>query len=589
MLRSILVPVKRALFATAASIALAVSSLFGAASNVVELSLHSLSPAAVRGVRIPIEVQVQIAPGWHIHAHVPSEEFLVPTELSLSAGPGVRTGAIQYPEGQLRSFAFAPHKPLRVYEGRVRFPTWVEVPADYLQAEVRIEAKLNYQACTDTTCAPPTTAVASLLLPVADREEAAPIPQVPQGSGFTDFAARLERSGFLVTFALVVLLGLGLNFTPCVYPLISVTVAYFGRQARQDFRRLVLLAVLYFAGIVVSFGSLGAAAALSGGLFGAWLQKPAVLVATAALMAFLALGSFGLYQIRVPARWLQVAGGASPGALGALLMGLTMGIVAAPCIGPVIAGLVLFVGSRGDLWLGLGLFCALGMGLGLPYLVLALAAGSLRVLPRSGDWLVWVEHLFGVVLLVLAWYFLAPLLPAGVRRFGYVLLLLGAAFGLGFLDRAGQSLPSFRVFKRIFGITVAAVALWLAFPQRSHSSIGWVPFSQESLAQAAQQRRPVVLDFVADWCIPCHEMDVSTFADPRVVELARDFLMLRADLTLENEYTQGVTKQFDVRGVPTLIVLDENGREVARLVGYVSADELLEAMHRARPHESQPR
>jgi thiol:disulfide interchange protein DsbD len=203
--------------------------------------------------------------------------------------------------------------------------------------------------------------------------------------------------------------------------------------------------------------------------------------------------------------------------------------------------------------------------------------------------LVWVEHLFGVVLLVLAWYFLAPLLPAGVRRFGYVLLLLGAAFGLGFLDRAGQSLASFRVFKRIFGITVAAVALWLAFPQRSHSFIGWVPFSQESLAQAAQQRRPVVLDFVADWCIPCHEMDVSTFADPRVVELARDFLMLRADLTLENEYTQGVTKQFDVRGVPTLIVLDENGREVARLVGYVSADELLEAMHRARPHESQPR
>lgn len=550
-------------------------------AEVVQVEVRSLSPAAVRGNRIPVEVEANIAPGWHIHGHVPDEPFLIPTTLELSAPAGVRVGPVQYPEAEARSFAFAPNKLLRVYQGRVWFFTWVEVPTEFLGSEVRLEAQLRYQACTDTTCAAPAAARAWLLLPVADAGAAGISAAAGAPSTGVDFADWLQRRGRIATFFLVVLLGLGLNLTPCVYPLVSVTLAYFGRQARQNLGRLLLLAAVYAFGIVGSFATLGAAAALSGGLFGAWLQKPPVLVAAAILMVVLALGSFGLYQFRVPSSWTRRAGGAVPGILGALFMGLSMGIVAAPCVGPIVVGLLVFVGSQGNPWLGLELFTALGIGLALPYAVLAMLAGSLQALPRSGDWLVWVEHLFGGVLLVLAWYFVSPLVPKEFRASGYALLLAAGGLALGFLDPAGNSSARFRILKKAIGLSFVAVAAWLVVPA-ARSSLTWASFSEDALALARAQGRPVVIDFVADWCIPCHEMEATTFADPRVLELGRSFVLLRVDLTTENERTQKLTEQFGVRGVPTVIVLDAEGHEVARFVGYVGADELWAAMHKAR-------
>ncbi len=539
---------------------------------------------------MPVEVRADIASGWHIHANDPTEPFLVPSELQLVSDQGVRIGPVQYPPPETRSFSFAPQKVLRVYEGTVRFLTWIELPPEYLASEVRLEAKLRYQACTDTTCAPPVTTNASLLLPVGDAASTTgdQVGTIGPNTGPFDFAAWLEQRGHLATYLLVLLLGFGLNLTPCVYPLISVTLAYFGHQARQSFRHLVVLASQYVAGIVVSFASLGAAAALTGGLFGAWLQKPIVLIGAAGLMIVLALASFGVYQLRLPARWLRIAGTGSPGMLGAFLMGLSMGIVAAPCIGPVVVGLIVFVSSQKQPWLGLELFSALGLGLGLPYLALALAAGSLRALPRAGDWLVWVEHLFGAILLFLGWYFLSPLLPNSVRRIGYTVLIAAAGVGLGFLDRSGDSWSGFRRFKQLGGLAAVAAALWFAVPFPARSEIGWTPFSEEALSRATELRRPVVLDFVADWCIPCHEMDATTFADSRVIELASQFSMLRADLTLENQQTETLTTRFGVRGVPTLIVLNGEGTEVARFVGYVGPDELLSAMARALPPSELP-
>ena len=388
--------------------------------------------------------------------------------------------------------------------------------------------------------------------------------------------AWLAERGLLFTLAAVALLGLGLNLTPCVYPLISVTVAYFGGQARGR-GQIAGLAALYVLGIALSFSAVGLAAALSGGLFGAALQQPAVVLFIAGVMVVLALGSFGLYQLQPPAALMRRVGGAASGAAGALFMGLTMGIVAAPCVGPIVVGLLIFVGSRQDAWLGFLLFFVLALGMGSPYLGLAMAAGSIRHLPRSGEWLLWTERLFGCVLLCLAAYYVAPLLPAPIKPWLLPVVVALSGIYLGFIERAGRRLPYFKVLKAGVGLGMVAAAVWLGLPAATMHAITWERYEQQSRA-AANGEKPLLIDFAAEWCIPCREMDHTTYVHPDVVREAGRFHMVKADLTDENDVTAELMEKYQVKGVPTVILFSPQGDEAHRMVGYVGPDELLAAM-----------
>ena len=555
----------------------------------VTLTLEVDTPEAARGGQTGLEVWAEIARGWHINGHVPNESFLVPTEVKFVLPPGISTDTLNYPRPDRETFAFAPGKELLVYEGKVGMTTALNVPAEFPGHRVRIAATLRYQACNAATCLPPATADAELIVPVS-ATVAPPVPvAVPRSAAKTppgvigfDVGSWMSSHGLLVTWLAVVLLGLGLNLTPCVYPLISVTIAYFGTQARGRSTPVTALAVVYVLGITVSFSAVGVAAAFSGGMFGAALQRPVVLVFIATVLVALALSSFGLYQLQPPAWLMRRVSGSAHGAAGAFFMGLTMGIVAAPCVGPVILGLLIFVGAQQSVWLGLQLFFALGLGMGLPYLGLATAAGSLQRLPRSGDWLIWIERVFGLVLLGMAAYFVGPLLPKTVAR-----LLLPGLIGiggvyLGFVDRSGHGLRHFRSIQRLVGVGALVVSVGLVLPPRAESTIRWQALDGTSLTLARAERRPAIIDFVADWCIPCHEMENTTFSDPLIRAEAGRFTMLRADITLENEETTTLTDRYEVRGVPTVIFIDSTGTEVHRLVGYVGADEMLSAMRGVR-------
>ncbi|MBP1684917.1 MAG: dsbD [Deltaproteobacteria bacterium] len=555
----------------------------------VGLHLQLQGGAAVRGAPTKLEIRADVEPGWHINAHQPTETFLIPTELRLAAPPGVAVAPPTYPRPERRAFAFAGGKELLVYEGGVGMATALSVPADFTSSTVRIIATLRYQACNDVTCLPPATANAELVVPVTATAEAArPVPVVearPEaqaGGGGVDVGAWIGEHGLGVTLLLVALLGLGLNLTPCVYPLISVTVAYFGVQGRQRHTPVALLAATYVLGIIVSFATLGVAAALSGGLFGEALQKPPVLVLIAAVLVMLALSSFGLYQLQPPAWALRYVSGAVQGVFGSFFMGLTMGVVAAPCVGPVVIGLLLFVGTQQSGVLGLELFCALGLGMGLPYLGLAMAAGSIKALPRSGEWLVWVERVFGVLLLAMAAYFTAPLMPPAASRL--VLPGLAAAGGLylGFVDRSGAGMRYFPAFKRLAGLAALLLAAWTVMPRQAESAIAWQPFDVASLDAARRDGRPVVVDFVADWCLPCREMDETTFVHADVRQQAERFAMFKADITHDSENSSALVERYQVRGVPTLILFDGAGTEVKRLVGFVGGRELAAAMRDVR-------
>jgi thiol:disulfide interchange protein DsbD len=263
-------------------------------------------------------------------------------------------------------------------------------------------------------------------------------------------------------------------------------------------------------------------------------------------------------------------------------MGLTMGLVAAPCIGPVVIGLLVYVGSERELSRGLLLFLSLGLGMGLPYVGLAAVAGSLGRLPRAGEWLAWVDRLFGVLLLGMALYFVSPLLSDAVVRAVVPVFVAGAGLYLGFLEPAGRSPRAFLLARRAAGSLVLVVALGLGLSAaKPGGGVHWEPLTPESLDTAIAASRPAVVEFSADWCLPCVEMKHSTFVDPDVTRQANQFSMLRADVTEGSELNDRLLEQFGVRGVPTIIFYDRAGVETDRAVGFVDAERFSSMMRRA--------
>jgi len=561
------------------------TAAFAAEEPRVALQIQADESTVARGGATGIEVLATIARGWHINGHKPDQPFLKPTVLTVTADQGVIVDPINYPHPDRQKFAFAGDTELLVYEGKLGLTSAVRVPAAFAGDRIHLEAVLQYQACNDTSCQRPTSVSATADLRVVDPEAAPPsagseppVAAAGGGSGATTVAEWLDERGLFFTLAAVALLGLGLNLTPCVYPLISVTIAYFGGQARRR-THVAGLAAFYVLGIALSFSAVGVVAALSGGLFGAALQKPPVVLFIAAVMIVLALGSFGLYQLQPPAALMRRVGGAGAGVAGALFMGLTMGIVAAPCVGPIVVGLLIFVGSRQDVWLGFLLFFVLALGMGAPYVVLATAAGSIRRLPRSGEWLLWTERLFGCILLSLAAYYLTALAPAAVRPWLLPAVVGAAGIYLGFIERAGRGVRYFPLVKAAAGVAMIAVAVWLAPSNSTSAAIAWQRYDEwASLRAGPNGEKPLLIDVAAEWCIPCREMDHTTYVHPEVVREAARFRMIRADVTEENEATSALVERYDVKGVPTTILFSPDGAEARRMVGYVGPAELLAAM-----------
>jgi len=396
-----------------------------------------------------------------------------------------------------------------------------------------------------------------------------------------------DFSGGILAYLSVFLVGLGLNLTPCVYPMLSVTVAVFTHTESERTSQSFVKALVYVLGMASMYSALGVAAAFSGGILGGWLQHSGVLLVIAALILVLSLSMFGLYRLEVPS-WLtkRLSRKRPAGFLGLYLSGLLVGVFAAPCIGPPVVALLAFVGSKQDPWLGFWIFFILSLGLGLPYLVLGTFSHLSRKLPKSGVWLVWVEHLFGVVLLAFAaYYYILAVNPDFLVFLLPVTLLFGGIY-LGFVDKSGNERKGFRFFKWGTGCLALFLAGGLFFGQPGES-VQWEHYTRERLTEARLSGQPVVVDFYADWCLPCHEMNYTTFRNPRVVEALDGFVRLKVDMTAQGSpRSRAIASEFDLYGVPTYLFFDAKGREVirARRFGYVHAAEfleLIESVHEA--------
>lgn len=555
-----------------------------ATSLAAETPVSATTSVAVERLRVgeeaDVAITVSIAEGWHINSNEPGLDFLIPTSVSFELPKGLSVvGDVKYPAPLVRQLRLGGSRDLELYEGEVRFDARIrydEMAAPLTGPPVAI---LRYQACTDTLCLRPASVRMPLPVKLAAIEGVA-------RAGFNEEAAdtiaRLVAGGLWVIVPGMLLLGLALNLTPCVYPLVSVTIAYFGSQAHSRGRKIGL-ALLYTLGIAITFSALGAAAAMSGGLFGGALTNPPVLVGVALIMIALALSSFGLYQIRLPSALASRVGRAGRGGAGALFMGMTMGLVAAPCVGPVVVGLLVFVGSRGDVLLGLGLFFLLALGLGVPYVALAIAAGSINRLPRSGAWLEWTEHLFGCILLAMAIYFVQPVLPDPLARFLMPAFLSLAVVYLAFIDPVGRELRGFLTARRLGG-TVALVLLGLVYlpSAQTQESLVFEPFTAEAYDRVRAGGAPFVVEFGAEWCLPCKEMEERTFTDPKVIQASQGMAFLTVDMTTTDRLTELILESFEVLGAPTTLFFGPDGKERTRRVGFIGPQDFADLLEESR-------
>lgn len=438
-------------------------------------------------------------------------------------------------------------------------------------------------------------------------------------AGDVSLADALGSSGWLATMGVFFLLGILLAFTPCVLPMVPIvsTLVLGGRQAAgaaPSRWRGLGLAALYVLGMSVVYTLMGVAAGLSGVGLAAWLQTPWVLGVFATLLAVLALAMFDVFtfqlpsdlQTRLSARLARIPGGR---ATGALLMGAISALIVGPCVAAPLAGALLYLSQTGDvLTAALALF-ALAWGMGVPLLAVGASAGTL--LPRTGPWMESVKRLFGMLLLGTAWWMLAPVLSAWVQMLGWMGLAAAAAVMLGAFEPLPRPSGVGKVFAKALGLLLALAAILLGvglasggrdlLQPLSHwenrgavgvAAAGGAPNVKEAFVKVrstaeldavlARSDRPVMLDFYADWCVSCKEMEAFTFTDPEVAERMSRMILVQADVTANNADDRALLKRFRLFGPPGIVFFAPGGKLIddARVVGFQNATRFAAVLER---------
>lgn len=560
---------------------------FGSDEDLLKVKSYQSFDKVFAGGEFKAALEVNVKEGWHINSHKPYEDYLIATEFTIAQNPYFILERVTYPEPHDFKLAFS-ETPLSVWEGTIIIGGIIKVNKEVKPGTYALAVELFYQACNDMSCIAPTVISDTLKILVAGKNETVNkinedifsgidlsfSQTVPEGMDEESdpVSNALESNGLIIGLLFVFLGGLALNLTPCVYPLIPITIGYFGGQSEGSTTKLFFMGLLFMLGLAVTYSLIGVVTSLTGAVFGALLQNTIVILIVVAILVGLSLSMFGLYEFKLPDTLVNKAGGAKAGFYGAFFMGLTMGIVAAPCIGPFVLGLVTYVAAKQDPYFGFLLFFILALGLGFPYLFLAVFSGKIKNLPRAGEWMDAVKHIFGFILIGMALYFLLPLLPDSIRGFVLPIFMIVTAVYLLFFEKLANSVKVFKIFKIVFSVLILIVGVYALIPSES-KSVDWKPYSEVGLSEI--QGRGVIIDFYADWCIPCKELDALTFSDPEIIRLSKEFETYKADMTESlSPEVEALREKFKIIGVPTILILNSKGEESRRITGFVDAKEL---------------
>lgn len=416
------------------------------------------------------------------------------------------------------------------------------------------------------------------------------------------FTSALEKGPIFAGLA-ALMGGLLTSLTPCVYPMIAITVSVFGAREAKSRREAMLLSTCFVLGIVVLFTSMLVGAALTGSVFGKILSNKYVMAGIALVFIALASSMFGAFEMVLPDSVMQrlsTVGGIGYG--GAFLLGLVSGLIAAPCTGPVLTGILLWIGKTQNVALGAVVGTTFSIGLGIPFWLVGTFAVAL---PKGGKWMLWVKSFFGIVLLVVALYFLKTAVPQlaflarpGTQFMGLMaaVIIVGLALGAVHLswDDGGTGVKV-RKGLGIAATVVGGFLLWSSFDLPSGSEaiaatqdgasqdgkklLTWEHSEEKAVAMAKAESRPLMVDFTADWCGACKKMAKETFSDPRVMEKAGHFVAVKVDATDdEDPQIDAVKGKYKVVGLPTVVLYDSKGNERKRFNDFVGPEDFLAAI-----------
>jgi thiol:disulfide interchange protein DsbD len=561
-------------------------------SDIVRVNAYASHERIRPGGMFQLAIIADIKKGFHINSHTPTDKFLVPAVVKFDETKGITFGPVQYPQAQLKSFPFSTSK-LSVYEGKTSIFAHGRVSEDISPADVKVSGVVAYQACDDRKCFMPESARFEIPLKIVKASE--PIKLVnshifQQQAPLTSDELRAKQvieKGLPYALMAFFLFGLALNLTPCVYPVIPMTVGFFVSQSEQKKRAVFILALYYVAGIAIIFSILGLISGLAGRQWGFLFQNPWFVIIITVIILSMAASMFGAFEITVPSYLMTRLGKSRQGAVGSFVMGLTVGVVVAPCAAGIIIGLVGIVAKLGIVAKGGLLFFVMGLGLGLPYIFLATSSTLLNQLPKSGVWMVWLRKLFGILLVGVALYFLVPQAKQVHDQQGFYLGVLGIFGGLllGFLERGEGYGRTFNIIRGIFGclLILAGTVLVERAMHAERSAISWIEYDNQPIEQFKSKNKPLLIDFYADWCAVCKELDRKTFSDSMVAEKSRGFVMVRVNCTLPDKKCTSLTKQFKVTGLPTLVFISAKGEELPglRTVGFLGPSAMLKIMQQA--------
>jgi len=551
-----------------------------------------------------IEVNYQIASGYYLYR----DKFRF-----ILSPADAKPGAAQFPAGEKHHDDFFGE--VETYRGNVS----IVLPFELTNASVAaVKLAATSQGCADVgVCYIPHEQKAELQLAAlgqsGSRSDEAPAlvgAAASAPAGDDGRVAALLGGGIWLAVASFFGFGLLLSFTPCVLPMVPILSGII-IGAGQPVTRMkgLLLAALYVLGMAITYAIAGVAAGLSGAMLSATLQNPWVLGAFAALFVVLALSMFGFYELQLPVAFqsrLNRASNRFSGGhgLGVFVMGVLSALIVGPCVAAPLAGALLYISQSRDVVLGGSALFAMALGMGVPLLVVGASAGAL--LPKAGPWMETVKRFFGALLLAVAIYLVSPFTPLPLQMFLWAALLIGTAVYLRAIDSLPAGARGFqRVAKAVGIIALLAGIAYLVgalsggrdllqpLSGLRDSAVGDaarpVPFQRVSSTADLDARvraaagKPVLLDFYADWCVSCKEMERFTFSDERVKMRLRGMVLLQADVTANTPENAALLKRFRLFGPPGIILFDREGREIPalRVIGFQPAERFVVVLDHA--------
>jgi len=538
--------------------------------------------------------------------------YLYRSRLKVSAGNGVTLGALQLPTGKIKVDPYFGRE--EIYRNAVSGTVAVQGPAAARAGNLSLQ--VTYQGCADAgLCYPPITksltvalAAAGAAGPAAGSSAASPSSPAgtssvqPDQQGYTDLA----RSGSLLAMiAMFYGAGLLLAFTGCVYPTIPILSAIIVGQGRKvTTGHAFVLSLTYVLGMALTYTIAGTAfAALGGTAPAAAFERPWIVACFAALFVAMALSMLGLFTVQIPAalqtRIANLSSRQTAGTLsGVAIMGALSALLVTTCVGPALVAALAVISQTGELARGAAALFAMSIGTGTPLLIIGTSAGKL--LPKSGAWMDTIRRLFGAVMLGVAVWMLGRVLPARVTLALWAVPVATAAavlyIGTQRVRTSRWPLQAGALIAGLYGlmlVTGAAlggtnplspIPAWAAVTHPlTFTPIHSVADLDEAVAQASHQGRPVMVDFYADWCTSCKEMEATTFLDPVVRQALSGSVLLRADVTANDANDKALLKRFGIFGPPTIAFYGRDGSERSRyrVVGYMKGAQFASAVRAA--------